>query len=159
MKYFCYLVLFFIANISFAQNNSRPNFFSPPVPPQVQQDGKILFRLRAPAASQVTLILEGSVIPMQKDNRGVWNITSAVMEPDIYTYNFIVDSLTITDPSNPLVKPGYLGGGQSLILVPGKTPENWEIQDVPHGTVTRHIYKSSIIGDQRDFFTGREPLD
>jgi enterochelin esterase-like enzyme len=158
MKHFSFLISIFIANILFAQNNSpRPSFFLPPVPPEVQADGKIIFHLRAPAASQVILILEGSATPMQKDKRGVWNITTAVMEPDIYTYNFIVDSLTITDPSNPLIKPGYAGGGQSLVLVPGTPPNSWDIQDVPHGAVTRHLYKSSVIGDQRDFYVYTPP--
>jgi len=158
MKYFSFLILIFAAGISFAQNNpSRPSFFLPPVPPEVKADGKIIFHLRAPAASQVILILEGAAMPMQKDNHGVWNITTAVMEPDIYTYNFIVDSLTIVDPSNPLIKPGYSGGGQSLVLVPATIPLSWEIQDVPHGAVTRHVYKSSIIGDQRDYYVYTPP--
>jgi enterochelin esterase family protein len=56
-----------------------------------------------------------------------------------------------------LIKPAYSGGGQSLVLVPGKSPMPWEIQDVPHGTVTRHIYKSEIIGDQRDFYVYTPP--
>jgi len=156
MKHFCYLILILIAQSSLGQGSPRPTFFSPPVPPQVQ-DGKISFHLRAPAATKVVLILEGKLIPMEKDKHGVWNATSGAMQPDIYTYNFIVDSLTITDPSNPLIKPAYYGGGQSLVLVPGKNPEEWEMRDVPHGTVTRHIYKSSIIGDERDFYVYTPP--
>ncbi|MBS1598130.1 MAG: esterase [Bacteroidetes bacterium] len=157
MKYFWSFIFILIVQGSIAQTNSRPSFFSPPLPPQVQDDGAIQFRLRAPAASKVVLILEGKTITMEKEKYGIWKATTSAMEPDIYTYNFVVDSLTITDPSNPLVKPGYFGGGQSLVVVPAKTPQSWEIQDVPHGTVTRHIYKSAIIGDQRDFFVYTPP--
>jgi len=153
--------LFFIAvgQPGIAQNNNtaRPVFFLPPVPPEVKADGRISFHLRAPKAVSVTLQFDGKNISMQKDNRGVWNLTTDSMAPDIYEYNFLVDSLRITDPFNPLMKPSWQGGGESLVLVPGNPQLPWEAQDVPHGAVSRQLYQSSVIGDLRDYYVYTPP--
>jgi enterochelin esterase-like enzyme len=158
-KYFLFFSFLTIGQIILGQNNnaSRPVYFLPPVPPEVKSDGHVSFHLRAPKAAAVTLIFDGKNMSMQKDSRGVWNLTTEVMAPDIYEYNFLVDSLRITDPNNPLMKPSWQGGGESLILVPGNPPEIWEVQDVPHGAVSRQLYKSSIIGDLRDYYVYTPP--
>ena len=157
MKYFfIYCLLFLSVSFTYAQNNVQ-GFVIPSLAPAVQKDGAILFKLRAPAARQVFVKLEGAMIPMQKNKAGVWSATSKKMDPDIYTYSYIVDSLSIVDPSNPLMRSSYGGTGQSLITVPGTPAEKWELQNVPHGSVTREVYKSSIINDTRDFYVYTPP--
>ncbi|MES1213911.1 MAG: alpha/beta hydrolase-fold protein [Bacteroidota bacterium] len=155
-------VYFFAAYSVKAQNPTGSTFTIPSLAPQVKNDGTILFRLRAPAASKVILKLENSLLPMSKDKRGTWSVNSSKMEPDIYTYTFIADSITMTDPANPLMRSSYFGGGQSLVIVPGTPPKDWEVQDVPHGTITRHLYKSNIIGESREYYVytppGYDPL-
>ena len=94
---------------------------------------------------------------MSKDKKGVWSVTTPKMEPDVYAYTFIADSLSLPDPSNPLMRSSFAGSGQSLLLVPGTPPQDWELQDVPHGAVTHHFFKSAIIGDQRDFYVYTPP--
>ena len=32
---------------------------------------------------------------MSKDKKGAWSVTTPKMEPDIYAYTFIVDSLSL----------------------------------------------------------------
>ena len=156
----CLLIVF--ACYSYGQNGVT-GFSMPSFAPAVQKDGSILFRLRAPAARQVFVKIEGTSIPLQKNKNGVWSGTSKKMEPDIYQYSYNVDSLSIVDPSNPLTRSSYGGTGQSLVLVPGKPAEKWEQQDVPHGSVTREVYKSAIIGDIREFYVytppGYDPKD
>ncbi|QEC66871.1 esterase [Panacibacter ginsenosidivorans] len=158
MKYVFFLFLFFEISVVNAQTNgsARPSLFTLPLPPEVK-DSTILFRLRAPYANKVMLSLNNKVQAMQKDAKGIWSVTAAAMQPDIYAYNFIVDSFTVTDPSNPLIKFGYYGNGQSLVVVPSTPPNNWELQDVPHGAVARHLFKSAVIGDQRDFYVYTPP--
>jgi len=157
MKYFfVYCLLFLSVSFTYAQNNVQ-GFVIPSLAPAVQKDGAILFKLRAPAARQVFVKLEGVMIPMQKNKAGVWSATSKKMDPDIYTYTYIVDSLSIVDPSNSLMRSSYSGTGQSLITVPGIPAEKWELQNVPHGSVTREIYKSSVIKDTRDFYVYTPP--
>jgi enterochelin esterase family protein len=151
-------IYFFLASIIFAHaQNGVQGFVIPSLAPAVQKDGTILFKLRAPAAKQVFVKLEGSTIPMQKNKAGVWSAVSKKMDPDIYTYNYIVDSLTIVDPSNPLMRSSYGGTGPSLITVPGTPAEKWEAQNVPHGSVTREVFNSSVINDTREFYVYTPP--
>ncbi len=124
--------------------------------PEVAADGRITFRLRAPDAKEVFVTLGGRT-PMTKDEMGVWSATLPAMESDYYPYNFIVDGVTIPDPSNPLVKSSVTGGFQSFAHVPGPSTLSWELTNVPHGTVNHHFYHSDIIGDDRDFYVYTPP--
>ena len=122
------------------------------VSPEVHPDHTVTFRLKSPNAKKVDVSVEGSKsISMEKGEDGVWRATSAVLLPDIYGYTFSVDGVAILDPSNPLIKPNLIYVG-NMVLVPGSPAEPWEVQDVAHGEVHHHFYKSKSIGDQRDYF-------
>jgi len=157
MKY-RFVFIFLIATVTglYGQNGVT-GFVLPSFAPVVQKDGSILFRLRAPAAKQVFVKLEGTTIPMQKNKSGVWSAASKKMEPDIYTYTFLVDSLSVVDPANALMRSSYNGTGTSMILVPGTPAEKWESRDTPHGAVTRQSFKSTVIGDTREFYVYTPP--
>ncbi|MGH7948106.1 MAG: alpha/beta hydrolase, partial [Candidatus Binataceae bacterium] len=51
---------------------------------------------------------------------------------------------------------------QSMVLVPGPATISWQTNDVPHGVVHRHFYRSRIVGDDRDYYVytppGYDPL-
>jgi|SRR5579864_1856560 len=128
------------------------------VSPEVHEDNRVTFRLRAPNAKEVALALEGAVKdqPMQRDEQGVWSVTSEPLAPDFYGYSFVADGVRLIDPSNFLMKPNILST-QSLVHVPGPASLPWEIADVPHGQIHHHFYKSGIVGDQRDFFVYTPP--
>jgi enterochelin esterase family protein len=126
--------------------------------PEVARDGRVTFRLRAPNARQVTLARDGAPpAAMQKDDQGVWSLTTEPLPPDIYPYTFSVDGTTLADPGNPLVKPIVMGGNQSLVHVPGGADLSWEELDVPRGTLHRHFYRSDIAGERRDFYVYTPP--
>jgi enterochelin esterase-like enzyme len=38
-----------------------------------------------------------------------------------------------------------------MVHVPGPASLPWEVNDVPHGVIHHHFYKSAVVGDQRDF--------
>jgi len=125
--------------------------------PQVHADRTVTFRLRSPNAVKVELSLEGQPgLSLQKQADGVWSVTTKALAPDIYGYSFNVDGVTVLDPDNPETKPNLIWQSNSL-TVPGNPPEAWEVQDVPHGQLNRHFYKSKIIGDQRDFYVYTPP--
>ena len=82
-----------------------PGRGAPPVKsPEVSADGKITFRLRAPNAKEVFVTGMGPRLAMQKDEQGVWSATTDTLKPDIYTYSFSADGITLNDPANPLFK-------------------------------------------------------
>jgi enterochelin esterase-like enzyme len=125
--------------------------------PEVHPDHSVSFRLRAPNAKEVLLDLEGAKpVAMQKNDDGVWVLTTGVLEPDYYGYGFIVDGVDLTDPSNPLLKPNLVSTS-SEVHVPGPASLPWEVNDGPHGTVHHHFYKSGVVGDQRDFYVYTPP--
>jgi enterochelin esterase-like enzyme len=139
------------------QGRTRPST-SPVRSPEVQKDGRVTFRFRAPNAKEVFLARDGSPrSAMQKDDKGSWDVTTEPLPPDLYPYSFVVDGVTLADPSNPLVKPIVMGGHQSIAHVPGPSSLSWEVSDVPHGTLHRHSYKSTIAGEGRDFIVYTPP--
>ena len=63
--------------------------------PEVQPDGKVTFRLQAPDSRKVELsgqFLKGNQ-PMEKNEAGLWRITVGPVEPNLFTYNFVVDGV------------------------------------------------------------------
>jgi len=131
---------------------------TPIVSPEVQSDHRVIFRLRSPNAQKVELQLEGTTqhVPMQKDDSGLWSVTTDSLEPDYYGYSFVADGVSLIDPRNPLMKPNLLGT-QSMVHVPGPPSLLWEVNDVPHGVIHHHFYKSAVVGDQRDYYVYTPP--
>jgi enterochelin esterase-like enzyme len=128
------------------------------VSPEVHLDNSVTFRFRAPNAKDVTVSLEGrhDAVPMQKDDQGLWTLTTEPLEPDYYGYSFIADGVHLIDPSNPLMKPNLLGT-TSQVHVPGPKSLLWETNGVPHGEVHQHFYKSGVVADDRDFYVYTPP--
>jgi len=127
------------------------------VSPEVQSDGKVTFRLRAPDAKEVLLHCEGvSETNMQKQENGIWSLRTEPLEPDIYSYSFQVDGCRVIDPNNALLKYNLLNT-DSQVHVPGPSTLPWELNDVPHGQLHRHFFKSAIAGDDRDFYVYTPP--
>lgn len=127
--------------------------------PEVHADGRATVRLRAPTAQTVLFARDGAPpVEMQRDSAGVWSHTTEALPPDIYTYTFRVDGVTIPDPQNPDLKPVFrVGLGQSLLHVPGPDSLSWEVRDVPRGSVTEHFYRSALIGDHRNYYVYTPP--
>lgn len=129
----------------------------PLVSPEVLPDHTVTFRFRAPNVKEVSVLREGAgPLPMQKDDQGVWSVTTGALEPDFYGYAFVADGVSLIDPSNPLMKPNLLFT-QSQVHVPGPPSLPWEVNDVPHGIVHHHFYTSGVVGDNRDYYVYTPP--
>jgi enterochelin esterase-like enzyme len=134
-----------------------PRAAEPLISPEVQADNRVTFRLRAPAAGEVVLDREGAKrVPMQKDSQGVWSVTVGPLEPDLYGYSFIVDGVTMFDPSNRVTKFNFIYTA-NVVHVPGPSSLPWEINNVPHGAIHHRFYKSSVVGDERDYYVYLPP--
>ncbi len=118
--------------------------------PEINADQTVTFRLRAPNAKEVSVTGIGrGMVSMTKDEQGVWSVTSAKLEPNVYTYSFNVDGLSVNDPANREFQTGF-GNAQTMFFVPGQ--ELWTPANVPHGAIARHPFHSAIAGDDREFF-------
>jgi len=134
---------------------------TPPVPiisPEVNSDNRVTFRFRGPNNKEVAVSLEGvpKPLPMEKDEQGVWSVTTEPLAPDYYGYAIIADGVHMFDPSNHAIKPNFLNRA-SEVHVPGPSSVSWETNVVPHGEIHHHFYKSGVVGDQRDYYVYTPP--
>jgi enterochelin esterase-like enzyme len=74
----------------------------------------------------------------------------------LYGYSFEVDGMHRLDPVNSRIKPNLLSLS-NVVHVPGSSPMRWEQQDIPHGVVHHHFYKSDVAGDHRDYYVYTPP--
>lgn len=124
------------------------------ISPDVHPDGRVTLRFRAPEATDVRLSGEitrgkGPQL-MDKDESGLWTITVGPLEPEIWSYNFRVHGVDVTDPSNPAVKPTPPGQAMSsFVEVPASTPMFYDSRAVPHGEVRMRPYESKAMGVTR----------
>jgi enterochelin esterase family protein len=93
---------------------------------------------------------------MQKDEKGVWTVSTAPLAPDYYGYSFIADGVRSLDASNPSLVPNLISPG-NFVHVPGPASLPWELNDVPHGEIHHHFYKSTAAADDRDYYVYTPP--
>lgn len=140
-----------------AQNAPPQQMPAPLLTPEVHSDNSITFRFRAPNALEVSLRREGAEpLAMQRDDTGVWTVNTAPVPPDYYGYSILVDGVRSIDPYNPLLKPNLLST-ENMVHVPGPPSLPWELNDVPHGEVHHHFYRSAVANDGRDFYVYTPP--
>lgn len=135
------------------------------ISPEVLDDHTVVFRLKAPRAQQVELtggplllaLHKGNKpLPFQKGADGIWTLTVGPLMPNMYVYRFILDGVAVADPNNTLIgfadQPGY-----SILVVHGSGPSYFDARNVPHGTVSRHIYHSNITDGEREIYVYTPP--
>jgi enterochelin esterase-like enzyme len=140
-------------------------FSAPLNSPEVHDDRTVTFRLKAPEAKRVVLP-SGSIhtslglgrepIPFVKGENGIWTLTIGPLIPDMYAYHFHVDGVQICDPGNTYAAftamPPY-----SQLVVHGEGPAYYDAKNVPHGNVTRHVYRSDVTNGQRELYVYTPP--
>lgn len=121
------------------------------VSPDVQGDS-VTFNFRADYATVVKLQGSwmqgfGGAVDMKRGEGNVWSVKLPLPAPEIYTYSFIVDGVSVNDPQNVMVQRDgnrYL----SMLLVDGEFTENYKPTD-KRGTVSNPWYDSRILGINR----------
>ncbi|MCM1369205.1 MAG: alpha/beta hydrolase-fold protein [Candidatus Amulumruptor caecigallinarius] len=132
--------------------------------PRVNDDKTVTFRLSAPNAGEVKVT--GDFLPVRiiateegkqevpgeallelKD--GVWEYTTPQsLSPELYSYSFLVDGLRIADPSN-VYQLRDIATVANIFLIEGEGADNYKVQDVPHGSVSKMWYHSPGLGMDR----------
>lgn len=134
------------------------------VSPEINPDKSVTFRFVAPNAGEVKItgdflpkvsvetpqgIFEApGVADLVKNDNGVWEYTSAVLEPELYKYSFTVDGLRMPDPSN-VYRIRDISTITDVFLIEGDYADNYKVNDVPHGTVSKVWYPSERLGHNR----------
>ena len=129
-----------LATRAAAQDPVRPVFTSP----EIAADGRVTVRLWAPKASEV--LLSGDwmgpqpPVPLTKDASGLWTATVGPLEPNLYSYAFIVDGVRADDPS---CRCGFTGAerfASSRLVIRGSEPQAWTDREVPRGTLRHEVW-------------------
>ena len=133
---------------------------------QVLPDRHVTFRLLAPKASAVEVVLgitSGPYEPqgttttaMTKDAKGLWTVTLGPLEPNLYEYQYSLDGRKISDPTNDMPKP-QRHVNTSLLLIPGTPPDFLDVQNGAHGTMRDETYYSTALGKNRQVLVYTPP--
>ena len=133
--------------------------------PEILPDNKVTFRSYAPEALKVEIT--GDFLPAQKietqrgvfdapgkaaltkNANGVWSFTtSEPLAPELYSYSFIIDGVTVTDPNNPYTIRD-IATITNIFIIGGNRADLYKVNNVPHGSVTRRWYDSPTLNMTR----------
>lgn len=134
------------------------------VSPQINEDNTVTFRYSG--SNVIRVQVTGDFLPPQKistpngefevpgiaeltqNQNGVWEYTSAPLEPELYSYSFIVNGQRMNDPSN-VYQIRDVATVTSISIVGGGQSDLYKVSDVPHGTVSKVWYDSPSLGMRR----------
>jgi enterochelin esterase-like enzyme len=133
------------------------------ISPEVYDDHTVVFRLKAPDVSKVSLTgtmwvgeEAGKIVPFTKGADGLWTCKIGPLVPDIYLYYFIIDGVKVIDPNNTFVgfanMPAF-----SMLFVHGDGPAFYDAKNVPHGSITTHFYHSVVTNGEREMLVYTPP--
>ena len=129
--------------------------------PVVNADKSVTFTFRAPNAS--TIEVEGAFLPpretetpwgkmtsngrvtLPKSSDGVFSWSSEPIPSGFYTYNVYLDGVRIVDPGN-VYQIRDVASLNNYFIIPGGNADLFDVQDVPHGNVSKVWYPSPRSG-------------
>ncbi|PST61195.1 glycoside hydrolase [Rhizobium sp. SEMIA4064] len=120
----------------------------------VEKDGSITFRLYAPSAKAVTVVLGShDPIALQRGDDGIWAAKTEPLKPNLYEYYFNIDGFRSIDPGTNSPKP-QRQVNTSLILVPGSILDT---RNVPHGDLRLVTLHSKALNSERQMYVYTPP--
>ena len=124
------------------------------VSPQMNDDGTVTLRLRAPEAQKVEVIgdcIDGYRKPMTKDDNGVWSFTTQSLAPELYSYRFYADGVELQDPSNWHRSRDVRSFMSTFIISKQEGDQGYlyKNNNVPHGNIQQIWYDSPVLGMSR----------
>jgi enterochelin esterase-like enzyme len=130
--------------------------------PKIHSDLRVTFQIKAPTAQKVQVMPGGGAnglgkgpFEMERSADGTWSATIGPVQPGFHYYWLLVDGVPVNDPASET----YFGWGRqsSGLEVPDATLDFYEIEDVPHGDVRIHWYRSRTTGQFRRVYVYTPP--
>jgi enterochelin esterase family protein len=140
------------------------------VSPEINPDNTVTFRYYNPKAitvqvsgdflptEKVTYTVEGRVrtmdVPFKADlveQNGLWTYTTEPLEGELYSYTLFVDGQKMMDPSNIYQNRDIATWTNIFTISTEKGDKGWyyQVNDTPHGNVSKVWYDSPALGTQR----------
>ncbi len=124
--------------------------------PVVNADGTVTFNFYSPRAQEVSVTgdfeqIHWLTLPMTKQDNGVWTVTTKKLAPELYSYSLTVDGQRFIDPANSYVNRDISTLSNIFIVTNSKDDKGhlYQVNNVPHGTLSRVWYDSPTLGQQR----------
>lgn len=141
---------FFLLFICLAVTMTAQGFFAPSVnSPEIAKDGTVTFKVKAPEADTVKLIIDSRLDTlMKRQGNETWSLTLRDLEPDLYMYYYVIDGMKVLDNDNAHALRDVKSVMNTFVLDPkGDCP--MAVHDVPHGEVRAVWYDSPTLGTTR----------
>lgn len=115
--------------------------------PCIFEDRRVHFRVNAPEATKVQIDL-GKLYDMQKDDKGIWAVTTNPQDPGFHYYSLVIDGFKVADPASE----SFFGMGRmaSGIDIPETGVDFYDLKEVPHGEIRSRSYFSKTLGAWRN---------
>lgn len=122
--------------------------------PQVLPDHRVVFKMKAPEASNVQVDL-GRKYNMLKSSDGFWEVTTDSIGEGFHYYSLLIDGVAVADPASE----SFYGMGRmaSGIEIPFSGGEYYAQKDVPHGEIRMKRYFSKGANSWRRVFIYTPP--
>ena len=124
--------------------------------PVVNADGSVTFSIYAPKAQSVSVNgdfeeIRNRQLDMTKQDNGVWTVTTGPLAPELYSYSLTVDGQRFVDPAWSYVNRD-INTLSNIFIVTRDVDDKghlYQVNNVPHGTLSRVWYNSPTLGEQR----------
>jgi len=123
--------------------------------PQVNSEGRVRARIRAPQALNVQLDISGKKFPMTKDADGMWIGDSTPQDQGNHYYGLVIDGAQVPDPSGSFIFGS--GAWRSDIDIPATDQDFYALKNVPHGQVREIYFFSKTANAHRRCFVYTPP--
>ncbi len=144
--------LFTLSSMAQQQLGQRPRVKSP----VINEDGTVTFNFYHPSAQKVSVNgdfeeIRNKQLDMVKQENGVWTVTTPPLNPELYSYSLSVDGQRLIDPANSYVNRDISTLSNIFIVTKGNDDKGhlYQVNNVPHGTLSRVWYDSPTLGQQR----------
>lgn len=124
--------------------------------PVVNVDGTVTFNFFAPDAQKVAVSgdfkeIGQETLAMTKNDRGVWSVTTRALNPELYSYSFLVDGHRILDPATTYVNRDVTTLMDIFIVSKDKGDKGYlyKVNEVAHGDVAKVWYDSPTLKMKR----------
>ena len=157
-----------IAGSAFAQQALVPG--TGIISPEINPDNTVTFRYYNPKA--ITVQVSGDFLPTEKvtytvegrertmdvpfkadlvEQNGLWTYTTEPLEGELYSYTLFVDGQKMMDPSNIYQNRDIATWTNIFTISTEQGDKGWyyQVNDVPHGNVSKVWYDSPVLGMQR----------
>jgi len=122
--------------------------------PRILPDNRVMFQVLAPNAAKAQINL-GRMFDMQKNDSGLWTVTTGPQDPGFHYYSLVIDGVSVSDPASS----SFFGTSRdsSAIEIPEAGVDFYTVKDVPHGDLRSKRYFSKVTGSWRRLYVYTPP--